>query len=78
MVARGIAQRAGLVMVPSSETLWLQEVVREKGLQIKSIRQTRLTWNESFTCGQIERVVCYCDTWWNESVEDENDDGYFT
>ena len=42
-----IAQRAGLVKVKALavKTLWLQEVVRERGLQIKSIeRQTRLTW----------------------------------
>ena len=37
--ARGIAQRAGLGKVKALlvKTLWLQEVVRERGLQIKSI-----------------------------------------
>ena len=37
--ARGIAQRAGLgkVKALAVKTLWSQEVVRERGLQIKSI-----------------------------------------
>ena len=39
VAARGIAQRAGLgkVKALAVKTLWLQEVVRERGLQIKSI-----------------------------------------
>ena len=39
VAARGIAQRAGLgkVKAPAVKTLWLQEVVRERGLQIKSM-----------------------------------------
>ena len=39
VAARGIAQRAGLVKVKALavKTLWLQEVVRERGPQIKSI-----------------------------------------
>ena len=38
VAARGIAQRAGLgkVRALAVKTLWLQEVVRERGLQIKS------------------------------------------
>ena len=39
VAARGIAQRAGLGMLKTLavKTLWLQEVVRERGLQVKSI-----------------------------------------
>ena len=39
VAARGIAQRAGLEKGQGTvvKTLWLQEVVRERGLQIKSI-----------------------------------------
>ena len=42
VAARGIAQRAGLgkVKAPAVKTLRLQEVVRERGLQIKSIAST--------------------------------------
>ena len=38
-VARGIAQRTGLEKLKALavKTLWLQEVVRERGLQVKSI-----------------------------------------
>ena len=39
MAARGIAQRVGLEKVKALavKTLWLQEVVRDRGLQIKTI-----------------------------------------
>ena len=61
VLARGIAQRARLEKVKALtvKTSWLQEVVRETGLQIKSISSK--TNNADFgkkvyTCGQIERV----------------------
>ena len=39
VAARGLAQRAGLgtVKALAVKTLWLQQVVRERGVQIKSI-----------------------------------------
>ena len=72
MAARGIAQRAGLgkVKALAVKTLWLQEVVRERGLQVKSIASKANKADlGSVTGGETERAASsvwwYCGTLWS-------------
>ena len=49
--ARGIAQRSGLgrVKVLAMRTLWLQETVKDRGLQIKLVTEQGLPGHEGCT-----------------------------
>ena len=82
---RGIAQRAGLgkVRALAVKTLWLQEVVREMGIQIKSISSKANKADLGATALPVARLNALraaCGTvvpcgMMNESGADENDDG---
>ena len=59
VTARGIAQRAGMgkVKALAVKTRWPQEVVRDRGLQIKAVsskREQSRFRDESSTCGKAE------------------------
>ena len=85
VAARGIAKCAGLgkVKAPAVKTLWLQEVVREKGLQINSIASEANKGDlgtKVFPVARLNALRAACGIvvpggTRNESVEDENDDG---
>ena len=85
VAARDIAQRAGLEKVKALavQTFWLQEVVRGRGLQIKSISSkaskadfgTKVFLLATLSALRAPCGIVVLGGMLSENLEDENDDG---